>query len=220
MNRWISGAALIVSFTLAPVPSFSDQSTPAAFDPFHVPGIYWPEWAPYLQSGKGVIEGRFVAKKKLFGEVAFPNTLVDLLPSTALSEWIVRSSGYALEHDDYPKRDPMPHFPAQLNPYERRTMTDDNGYFTFTNLPSGKYYVFGTARHVEIRRPSRYTTEEQTASNGDSVTTLQKTEGLRELSDLITIAASASIDSNADPGKTVIDSFDVMGESTCCKAEI
>jgi hypothetical protein len=167
-----------------------------------------------------MIKGRFVAQTKLFGETTFPKTLVDLLPATMLSWWMIKSAGYSLEHDDYKKRDPLPHFPTQLVPYERRTFTDDEGYFQFTNLPDGKYYVFGTARRIDFRHPTRYTTEEQIASNGDSVTTLEKSEGLKELSDLVTIVSTATVDAKDDRPAWTVTSFDVFGESTCCKAEI
>jgi hypothetical protein len=220
MTRLILLLVLTLSSIAGPTVSSADESAPLPFDPFHVPGVYWPELAPYLKTGSGEIEGRFTAKTKLFGEIGFPNTRVDLLPAVPISEWIIRSTGYNLEHDDYKKRDPMPDFPNQLTPYEKWTITDGNGYFKFSNLPDGSYFVFGTARRTDLRHPSRYTTDEQTAANGDTVTTLEKTEGLKELSDLVTIAASATVDSKNDHSLWTVARFDVMGEYTCCKAEI
>jgi hypothetical protein len=185
-----------------------------------VPGVYWPGLAPYLKSGTGIIEGRLSAKTKLFGETAFPKTRVDLLPAQMITWWILRSSGYSLEHDDYQKHNPMPIFPNQLGPYEKTTMTDESGYFRFTNLPDGDYYVYATPRRVDFRHPTRYTTEGRIADNGESVTTLEKTEGLKELSDIVVIASSATVDARDNKGLDTIERFDVMGESTCCKAEI
>ncbi len=161
-----------------------------------------------------------MGKTKLFGEIAFPNERVDLLPATSLSEWILRSSGYNLDHPDYEKRDPLPHFPGQLARYGKWTKTDDTGHFQFTNLPDGKYFVYATPRRVDFRHPTRYTTEEQTAANGDSVTTLQKSDGLKELSDTIVIAASATVDNKDNLPVSTVTSFSVLGEYTCCKAEL
>jgi hypothetical protein len=208
---------ILLSFSAA---VYSDEKTPIPFDPYHVPGVYWPGLAPYLKPGSGKIEGRLVARTQLFGEVAFPNTRVDLLPSKEITEWILRSSAYNLEHDDYKKHDPMPTFPSQLGPYEKTTMTDDHGYFRFSNLPDGDYYVYSTPRRVDFRHPTRYTTEEQIAADGESVTILEKTEGLKELSDIVVIAASATVDTKENKGSDLVDRFDVLGESTCCKAEI
>lgn len=212
--------ALAASFTAFSSAGFGDESTPPTFDPFHVPGVYWQGLAPYLNSGNGTIEGRFAAKTKMFGETAFPNTRVNLVPAQMITWWIIKSTGYNLEHDDYAKHDPMPHFPSQLNPYERWTMTDANGYFRFTNLPDGKYYVFGTPERINYRHPTRYTTQEQVATNGDTVTMIEKSEGLKELSDIVTIAASVTVDNHAVPPSWTVTSFDVFGESTCCKAEL
>lgn len=220
MRRYIAILTLLVMCIACPRAGYSDESTPTPFDPYHAPGIYWPEWTPYLKSGTGTIEGYLTAKTQLFGVTAFPNTPVHLLPATMLSWWILRSSGYNLEHDDYEKRDPMPHFPGQLAPYAKTATTDDNGYFKFANLPDGKYYVYATPRRVDLRHPKRYATQEQTAMNGDTVTTLQQSQGLKELSDTVVIVSSATIDAKGSQANWAVDRFDVFGEYTCCKAEI
>jgi hypothetical protein len=220
MRRNIAILVLLVICIACPRAGYSDESTPTPFDPYHVPGVYWPGLAPYLKSGNGTIEGRLAAKTKLFGETAFPNTPVYLLPAQMITWWILRSTGYNLEHDDYKKRDPLPQFPEQLLPYEKSTKTDETGYFRFTNLPDGEYYVYSNPRRVDFRHPTRYTTEGQIADNGDTVTTLEKTEGLKELSDIVVIVASATIDAKDSRPISQIIGFDIFGESTCCKAEI
>jgi hypothetical protein len=220
MGRYIAILTLLVISIASPRAGYSDESTPIPFDPYHVPGINITTLAPYSRAGNGIIEGRLVAKTQLFGEVAFPKTRVDLLPATMLTWWILRSAGYSIEHDDYKDHDPLPSFPSELVAYRKSTFTDAAGYFRFSDLPDGRYYISGQGLHETFEQPNRYTTEERTAANGDSVTTLEKSKGFKERSDLVVLAASATIDGKDHSPSWTVTGFDIFGESTCCKAEI
>jgi hypothetical protein len=216
MKRVVGFVALMVAVLSCGSAGYSDDSALPPFDPYHVPGIDYPHLMTFLKPGNGSIEGRLTAKTKVFGLIAFPNTRVDLLPATNLSYWVLRAGGYAVSHDNY--KGPMPNLPNQLAPYLKYMMTDANGYFRFDHLADGTYYVYANLLKREFQNPTRYTTEAQTADNGDTVTTLKKYQGLKELADALVIAAGVNIDSK-HPAWTVT-AFDVLGEYTCCKAEL
>ena len=91
------------------------------------------EYAPYQKKGKAVIAGKVCLTLEDKTEKCFPNSRVILNPVTSYSkEWFDR--GWAgkeyLEEAD-----------PRVNPTNLVRITDENGAFSFTELPAGSYYV-------------------------------------------------------------------------------
>jgi hypothetical protein len=209
--------ALLLVTSAAPLNSRA-SSFLDAFDPTSYPKVDLDFYAPYARSGHGVISGVLTAKTKLFGSIVFPNRPVSLTPASTFDDWYIKDTAYQLEHPDH--KDVMPGFPVQLQPYVRRTVTDSDGKFTFSNLPDGSYFLDAFVMHEEDSHPVRERTEMAMGPDGEMVGVPVQKEGLRIRSDDVVIAARADVDGAHGYPTVLIQWFSVVGEYTCCKAEL
>lgn len=91
------------------------------------------EFGRYPKSGTGVVTGRAYMELRDKTIRVADKTAIDLEPVTRYTtearnrKWI---SGENLEPSD-----------ARLSNYIREVVSDDNGYFAFTHVPPGDYYV-------------------------------------------------------------------------------
>lgn len=124
------GACLLSSCASAPKPEAQGTCPPPVK---REAKFIESQYAPYAQKGTARVNGRLCVKDTA-GKTRCPaGQLVVLNPVTDYSdEWFERhwSKGERLEA---PSEEAMK--------YSRTVKTDKDGYFTFTGLPAGSYYV-------------------------------------------------------------------------------
>jgi hypothetical protein len=193
-------------------------AVPKDFDPHHYPPIAWGNYpSSLLGTGSGFIEGYLKAKTQLFGEVTYPNEEVLLVPNSQFEAWYIKDVAYMVEHP-YAKN-ALQNYPTDLVKYTRTTKSDANGYFRFSGLPDGNYIIWAAVEHEEDSHPTRERTQLAMGADGSMVTVPTYREGLKIRSDAVVIGAEGFIHTPDAPGSKVND-FTVVGEFTCCSAEI
>lgn len=188
------------------------------FDPATLPIIYDGDYPPYLQTGTGEVSGYLRVQTKLFGTVTYAKTHVFLMPATNFTSWYILNEGYQLEHPG--AKDLAPRYPESLRQYSRATTTDENGFFRFSGLPDGKYYINAWVQREVDDQPVRHRTVMAMGPDGDMVSVPVERAGLRIRADDAFVAVSLTIDAAHGAASVVPIAFDVVGEYTCCKAEI
>jgi hypothetical protein len=203
---------------LCTAPAFS-SGYPKDFNPHNVPHFHYPEYVGYDGTGQGRIWGKLEVKTQIFGDRVFPNHKIALIPNTSFSGWYVDDIGYAIEHVDDDKA--LVNYPPDLIKYTCETTTDDNGMYSFNNLPDG-YYIVDAA--LDVNEDSQPDRERSTIigydTNGDMVAGIEHYRGYKIKADTLFVAASAKVDTVHNLGTDQITGFEVMGEATCCKHEI
>lgn len=189
------------------------------FDPHKIPVITLGNYpASLLTTGSGVIQGYLKSKTKFFGEMTYPNSQVLLLPNSPFSKWYINDVAYIMEHPH--EKDALPNYPVDLVKYTRSTKSDEHGFFRFTGVPDGDYYVWAYLEHEVDSRPTRERTQLAMGADGTMVSVPTFREGLKIRSDSVIIAAGASVDTAGGYAGDEIKAFEVFGEYTCCSAEI
>lgn len=190
----------------------------ADFDPHKIPTITLGSYPPSLKPGNGIIEGYLKAKTKSFGELTYANQEVLLLPNSSFSRWYINDVAYMIENPN--AKDALSNYPNDLVKYTRSVRSDTNGFFRFNGLPDGKYYVWTYLEHEVDSHPTRERTQLAMGANGEMVSVPTFRKGLRIRSDDVVIAGDANVDTADGYPGVRIDSFVVVGEYTCCSAEI
>jgi len=208
---WLTAIALWLQIT----PAFA---VPKDFDPHHIPVIALGSYPPSLKAGTGIIEGYLKAKTQFFGELTYPNEDVLLLPNTEFSYWYIEDVAYMVENP-YAK-DALQNYPIDLVKYTRHINTDSNGFFRFSGLPNGSYIVWTAAEHEEDSEPTRERVQLAMGADGSMVSVPTFRKGLKIHSDSVVIAATANVGIGSSSSVQQIDKFDVVGEFTCCSAQI
>lgn len=183
-----------------------------------VPVIYQSEYLPYLKKGNGVIQGHLAAKTQLFGLTRFPNAELMLVPATTFTEWYIRDSAYMMNHPH--AKDAIHNYPTDLVKYTRVTKTDDDGYFRFSGLPDGKYYVWNVVEREDDEHAIREHTQLAMGPDGQMLSIPVHREGLKVKDDLLVIVGDGQVDQNAKNFGNSIGEFVVVGETTCCSAQL
>ena len=188
------------------------------FDPHKIPVITLGSYPPSLKPGNGFIEGYLKAKTRTFGEIVYPNEDVLLLPNSEFSKWYINDVAYMIENPH--AKNALANYPTDLVKYTRTVKTDENGYFRFTDLPDGEYFVWTYVEHEVDSHPTRERSQLAIGADGDMVSVPTFRKGLKIRSDDVVIAASATVDNAGGYPGDKITSFVVVGEFTCCSAEL
>jgi len=213
MKRFFLLTAIAVCLQCTPA-----SAVPKDFDPQHYPPIAWGSYPPaLLGTGTGFIEGYLKVKTRLFGLVTYPNQEVLLVPNSKFEYWYIEDVAYMVENP-YAK-DALQNYPTDLVKYTRTTKSDANGYFRFSGLPDGNYIIWTYLEHEEDSHPTRARTQLAMGADGSMVTVPTYREGLKIRSDAVVIGAEGTVHTHDSPGEEVND-FTVVGEFTCCSAEI
>ena len=188
------------------------------FDPHTIPVITLGSYPFILKPGTGFVQGYLRAKTKLFGEVTYPNEEVLLMPNSPFSIWYIQDVAYMIENPH--AKDALANYPTDLVKYTKTVKSDENGFFEFTGLPDGKYYIWTYLEHEVDSNPIRQRSQLAMGPDGEMVSVPTFREGLKIRSDDVVIAGDATIDSKAGIAGQQINGFNVVGEYTCCSAEL
>jgi len=213
MKRFIWLTALAICLQVAPA-----AAVPSDFDPHHIPEIAWGSYTPSLRPGSGIIQGYLKAKTRLFGQVTYPGQDVVLLPDSKFSYWYIEDVAYMVENP-YAK-DALQNYPTDLIKYTRHVQSDSNGFFRFTGLPDGRYIVWTYLEHEDDSHPTRERTQLAIGADGSMVSVPTFRKGLKIRSDSVVIVSGATVNTAGGSLGSQIEGFTVVGEFTCCSAEI
>ncbi|MDD5384562.1 MAG: carboxypeptidase-like regulatory domain-containing protein [Gallionella sp.] len=131
-KKWKHGVVVVAALIL------SACATPPAPPPTwnsHSPENEAAEYTPYLTNGSGTITGQAFLKQRGGGVVVAAGQVVTLDPATssAIEWWKKAGTNYELRELTHPSTD--------FQKARKTAVADASGKFTFSNLPTGKYFV-------------------------------------------------------------------------------
>jgi hypothetical protein len=116
------------------------------------PLIEKDQLSQYRTDQTSQIKGRINLKLKgNTGRFEYSGYTVYAIPAIPWAYWWAHEMDIAAKHPIFP----LPEIPAIIEPFVHKTTTDEKGWFTFTDIPPGKW-IIGSLVHATLTRTNSF----------------------------------------------------------------